>query len=144
MKRNLLELQHSQTARTVAQLNTLISESSMVCTILAISPHNTVRQPTQTANFNALIVHEHDWYLLRGAPMTVLHQLLPEITTVHRVFFIAELINDLASSSLENAADCLVSLQPCLLCSESRDRLYSLTMPYQGFSEIKLSISSPH
>lgn len=74
--------------------------------------------------------------------MAILHQLLPDIATVHRIFFIADLINDLSGSSLENAADCLVSLQPCLLCNESRERLYNLTMPYQGFSETKLSISS--
>jgi hypothetical protein len=131
VKRNLLELQHSE--QTLAQLNTLIREPEMVCTILAISPHCGRDKLAYAANFNALIVHDQDWYLLRSVPIKLIHHLLPLIDDIHRIFFIAEPIQDLAPVSLEVAADYLVSLQPCLLCEASHDRLYALAAPYQGF-----------
>lgn len=128
-----MELQHSQSTRTLAQLNTLIHEPEMVCTIVAISAPD--HSPTlSTARFNALIVHDHEWYLLRNVSVKLLHQLLPLIEDVHRVFFIDQIIQDLSAIHLETAADYLVSLQPCLLCASNLERLFTLAMPYQGFA----------
>ncbi|WP_373974819.1 hypothetical protein NT239_14465 [Chitinibacter sp. SCUT-21] len=133
MKRNLIELQHSQLTRTVAQLNTLIHESEMVCTILAISPQNSAELSSASHYFNALIVHDHEWYLLRSGPIKLLQYLRPSIEKAHRVFFISSFINDLSNIDVEPAADYLVSLQPCLLCQSNSEALYSLANPYQGF-----------
>ncbi len=107
----------------------------MVCTIVAVSASDQA-QTLSTARFNALIVHDHEWYLLRGVSVKLLPQLLPLIEDVHRVFFIDQIIQDLSATSLESAADYLVSLQPCLLCASNLERLFALGVPYQGFAAI--------
>lgn len=134
MKPNLIELQHSQIARTLVQLSALIHEPEMVCSILAVSPQNIVKGLAWGSHFNALIVHDHHWYLARQIPIELLRSLLPLIEGINRIFFIQQFIQPLGHNSAEEAAQYLVNLQPCLLCKHTWEQLDIMAAPLQGVS----------
>ncbi|QLG88446.1 hypothetical protein HQ393_09405 [Chitinibacter bivalviorum] len=140
MKRNLIELQHSSDTRTLAQLMTLIREPEMVCAILAVSPQTMVDNLAWGAHLNALIVHDQDWYLLRDVPIQLLQLLLPNIAGINRIFYIPNQVQALHPLDIEQAANYLVSLQPCLLCEQNIESFTDLANPHQG---VAISLARP-
>jgi hypothetical protein len=132
VKRNLIEIQVGSELRTIAQLSTLIRESNMICAILAISPQSTQGDLAWGSHLHALIVHDPDWYLLRDAHPHQLRELLPVIRGISRVFFVAEHVQILTNFAVQDAADYLVSLQPCILTEKTAQRLLDLAQPAQG------------
>jgi hypothetical protein len=130
--KEIIEIQLGSDGRTAAQLSTLACAPETLCTIIAISPQKVVGPLYWGAMLNVLIVQDRAWYLLREANRSLLLDFLPVVREQKRVFFIADKINFIKNMSLDEAADYLINVQPCLLTSHNFERLKMASLPNTG------------
>ena len=139
MDKEIIEIQLGSDGRTAAQLSTLACAPETLCTIIAISPQKVVGPLYWGAMLNVLIVQDRAWYLLREANRSLLQDFLPVVREQKRVFFIADKINFIKNMSLDEAADYLINVQPCLLTSYNFERLRAASVPNTG-EAIRLAV----
>lgn len=128
----MIEIQLGSDERTSSQLCSLACAAETLCTIIAISPQKVVGPLYWGAMLNVLIVQDRTWYLLREANRSVLLNFLPAVMAQKRVFFIADKINFIKHMPMDEAAEYLINVQPCLLTNSNMARLKMTSMPSSG------------
>ena len=128
----IIEIQQASDERTLAQLCAIASQSETLCSIIAFSPQTVVGPLYWGAMLNVLIVQDQHWYLLRDAHRQLLVDLLPVVMTHTRSFFVRNKITSLAAMPLQDAAEYVVNVQPCLLSAHTVEWLKLVAMPNHG------------
>ena len=132
MNKEIIEIQLANDERTLAQLCSLACAPETLCTIIAISPQKVVGPLYWGAMLNVLIVQDQAWYLLREASRSLLSDFLLAVSEQKRVFYIADKIHFVKNMPLEDAADYLINVQPCLLTAHNLARLKLTAIPNNG------------
>lgn len=132
MNKEIIEIQLSHNQQTSAQLFALACAPETLCTIIAISPQKVVGPLYWGAMLNVLIVQDKSWYLLREANRSLLDSLLPLVAEHKRFFFIADKVNFIKELPLDDAADYLINVQPCLLTTHNLSKLKAVATPNTG------------
>lgn len=132
MHKDIIEIQAAGDERTLAQLCALACAQETLCTIIAISPQKVVGPLYWGAMLNVLIVQDQEWYMLREANRCLLNDFLRVVREQARVFYIADKIHFVRDMALEEAAEYLINVQPCLLTTQTMARLTLTAMPNHG------------